>query len=120
MEVKFLKNKTTNEVTMSLLGSTDENLVELKANSTDAAVEKHVPVVSMKGNTLHVQIGSVLHPMTEAHHIVFIALVTDKKAVMTRLDPIGKPEADFTVSINERPVAVYEYCNLHGLWVKEF
>jgi superoxide reductase len=39
---------------------------------------------------------------------------------MTRLDPIGKPEADFTVSINERPVAVYEYCNLHGLWVKEF
>lgn len=119
MNVKFYKNTETGEVIMSLLGETKENLVELKANSTDAAVEKHVPVVTVDGDKVHVVIGSALHPMTEAHHIAMIALVTDKKAVMTRLDPLGKPEADFKLAIGEKPVAAYEFCNLHGLWIKE-
>ncbi|MFA6829886.1 MAG: desulfoferrodoxin family protein [Bacilli bacterium] len=120
MDVKFYKDKTTKEVSMSLTNKFDDNLLLLKANSTDAATEKHVPCVTMKGNTIHVVIGSTVHPMTAEHHIEFIVLVTDKKAILTRLDPTEKPETDFIVDPTDRPVAVYEYCNLHGLWVKEF
>jgi superoxide reductase len=118
MNIKFYKNQKTGEVTLSLLGlENDAENVELKANSTDAVKEKHVPVLTVNGNKAHVQVGSILHPMTAEHHIAFICLVTDQKAEMKRLDPTGKPEADFVLAEGEKPVEVYEYCNLHGLWV---
>ena len=55
-----------------------EKMTELVANSTDAAVEKHVPVVSISGNAVHVEVGSVVHPMTDEHLIAFVCLVTEK------------------------------------------
>ncbi len=95
-----------------------EPMVELSANSTDAATEKHVPVVTVNGNHVHVQVGSVEHPMMEEHHIAFIYLVTDKAIHRVDLSHTGKPVADFFIE-NETPLKVFEYCNLHGLWVKE-
>lgn len=119
MEVKFYKNKTTGKVTLSLLGINDGDEVELIANTTDGAKEKHVPVFTIKENNVHVEVGSTLHPMTEAHHIVFIAIVTNQKAERKQLDPVGEPKADFVLAEGEKIEKVYEYCNLHGLWVAE-
>ena len=96
-----------------------EPVRELKANTTDAAQEKHVPEVSVEGNLVKVKVGSVEHPMTEEHHIAFIYLETENGVARKDLDHTGKPEAVFALAEGEKPVAVYEYCNLHGLWKKE-
>mgnify|MGYP000943928771 FL=1 len=96
-----------------------EPMRELKANTTDAAQEKHVPEVSVEGNLVKVKVGSVEHPMTEDHHIAFIYLETENGVARKDLDHTGKPEAVFALAEGEKPVAVYEYCNLHGLWKKE-
>ena len=95
-----------------------EEMQELVANSTDAATEKHVPVVTVDGDTVHVTVGSVEHPMTEAHYIQWIYLKTENGGQRKCLTPNDKPAASFKV-VDDKPVAVYEYCNLHGLWVKE-
>ncbi len=121
MNVKFYKNTKTGEVTYSVIGDSHlvgEDEVELVANSTDAATEKHVPVVTVEGTKVHAVVGSTLHPMTEEHHIAFIALVTDQKVELKKLLSTGAPEADFVLADGEKPVAVYEFCNLHGLWIK--
>ncbi len=90
----------------------------LVAGSTDAATEKHVPVLESDGKTLVAKVGSVEHPMTEPHYIQWIAMATDKKLVIKHLTPADKPEAKFHIA-GETGVTVYEYCNLHGLWKAE-
>ena len=87
---------------------------ELTANTTDGAYEKHVPVISHKGETVTVKVGSVAHPMLEAHYIQFIVLETATGYQVRHLNPGEAPEADFAVT--EPVIAAYEYCNLHGLW----
>ena len=91
----------------------------LNPNTTDAAQEKHVPVVTVEGDKVTVNVGSAEHPMTEEHHIAFIILETDKGVQKKHLDKTGKPEAVFALAEGEKPVAAYEYCNLHGFWKKE-
>lgn len=86
----------------------------LVANTTDGAKEKHVPDVKVEGNEVCVQVGSVAHPMLDAHYITFIALETADGAQIKYLKPGEKPAAVFKT--DAKPVAVYEYCNLHGLW----
>ena len=93
-----------------------EHVVE---NTTDAATEKHVPVVEKIEGGYRVTVGEVEHPMTEEHHIAFIYLETENGVTRKDLDHTGKPEAVFALAEGEKPVAVYEYCNLHGLWKKE-
>jgi len=94
------------------------DLKALLPNTVDASNEKHVPAVTKTANGLEVAIGSVLHPMEEAHYIQFIYVETDKGGQFKRLE-IGKdPVASFTF-VDEKPMAVYEYCNLHGLWKVE-
>ena len=88
---------------------------ELIPNTTDAAGEKHVPVIEMIGDTVTVKVGSVEHPSLDAHYIEFIVLVTEGGMQMKWLKPGMKPEAVFKVT--DRVVAAYEYCNLHGLWM---
>lgn len=88
---------------------------ELKANTTDAAVEKHVPVVTVEGNIVKAFVGDVEHPMTEEHNISWIYLKTDKGGHRKVLKPNEKPEVKFAV-VDETPLEVYAYCNLHGLW----
>ena len=90
---------------------------ELIANTVDAAQEKHVPVITVDGDTVKVEVGSVEHPSLDAHYIEFIVLVTESGFQMKWLKPGMKPEAVF--KITDQPVAAFEYCNLHGLWKAE-
>ena len=88
----------------------------LKANTTDAAQEKHVPQVTVEGKKVVVKVGSVEHPMTEAHLIQWIYLQTKRGGQYVHLTAADKPAAEFIVADDDEPVAAYEFCNLHGLW----
>lgn len=90
----------------------------LVAGAKDAAVEKHVPDVTVDGKKVFVKVGSVAHPMTEEHYIMWVAVETDKGVYFKNLKPGEKPETMFCLG-DDKGVAVYAYCNLHGLWVKE-
>ena len=92
---------------------------EIIANTVDAAKEKHVPEVSITGNLVNVKVGAVAHPMLDAHYIQFIILETKNGYQKKDLKPGQEPVAEFLVTPGDEPVAVYEYCNLHGLWKKE-
>ncbi len=94
-----------------------EGFKALKANSVDAAKEKHVPVVEVNGDEVKVTVGSVLHPMTPEHYITHIVLETTKGYQVKALTPGQEPVAIFKLCSCEKAVAAYEYCNLHGLWV---
>ncbi|MBQ8417682.1 MAG: desulfoferrodoxin [Phascolarctobacterium sp.] len=94
-----------------------EKMVELVPNTTDAAQEKHVPVATVEGNKVVVNIGSVDHPMVAEHWIQWVYLETDKGGHRKVLNPGEKPNVVFALTEDEKPLAVYEYCNLHGLWV---
>ena len=96
-----------------------ETMAELAPNSTDAAGEKHVPVIKVDGSKVTVEVGAVAHPMLEAHYITFIVLETTQGYQKKDLKPGEKPEAVFALADGEAVVAAYEYCNLHGLWKAE-
>lgn len=96
-----------------------EAMAELVPNTVDAAQEKHVPVVTVDGNLVHVAVGSVEHPMLEAHYIQWIYLETVKGGQRKTLKPGEKPEVTFALTEDDKAIAAYEYCNLHGLWKKE-
>lgn len=120
MAVKFYKCRHCGNVIEKLVDSKvkvvccGEEMEELVPNTVDASGEKHVPVVScLEECKMKVTVGSVLHPMEDAHHIVFIYVETENGGMRVNLK--DKPEALFCVK-NGKPVAVYEYCNLHGLW----
>jgi superoxide reductase len=91
-------------------------MLKLIPNTSDGAGEKHVPSAQAKDEVLSVKVGAVEHPMTEAHHIEWIAIETTAGNQRKVLDPLGKPEAKFALLPGEKVNAVYEYCNLHGLW----
>lgn len=120
MAVKFYKCRHCGNVIEKLVDSKvkvvccGEEMEELVPNTVDASGEKHVPVVScLEECKMKVTVGSVPHPMEEAHHIAFIYVETENGGMRVNLK--DKPEALFCVK-NGKPVAVYEYCNLHGLW----
>lgn len=93
-----------------------QDMTKLEANTKDASREKHVPVVVAEGDKTTVKVGSAPHPMIEEHHIEFISVVRkDGKIGMARLEATGAPEATFNMKAEEID-AVYEFCNLHGLW----
>lgn len=92
---------------------------ELVANTVDAAQEKHVPVITINGDEVKVEVGSVEHPSLDAHYIEFIVLQTSGGVQMKWLKSGMKPEASFKLIEGDKPVAAYEYCNLHGLWKAE-
>ncbi|MGX8700405.1 desulfoferrodoxin [Caproiciproducens sp.] len=94
-----------------------QEMTKLEANTTDAAQEKHVPVVTREGGKIKVSVGSVPHPMLPEHHIEWIALVTDDRVEIAYLKPGMEPKAEFNEVASG---TVYEYCNLHGLWKADF
>ena len=96
-----------------------QKMTELVPNTTDAATEKHVPVIEVSGIEVTVKVGSVEHPMLPEHHIAFIILETTEGAQKKFLSVDGKPEAKFVLAEGEKVVAAYEYCNLHGFWKAE-
>ncbi len=95
-----------------------QNTEALVPNISDGASEKHVPVVKLDGNLLHIKIGEVAHPMIEQHFIQWIYVETEKGGQRRILKPGDSPEATFCIG-EDKPVAVYEYCSIHGLWEKE-
>ena len=90
----------------------------LEAGVVEASREKHVPEIEVSGDKVKVTVGSVLHPMSEEHSILWVYLETDKGGQRKNLEVGKEPVVSFSLD-GEKPVAVYAYCNLHGLWKKE-
>ncbi|OJF77475.1 MAG: desulfoferrodoxin [Treponema sp. CETP13] len=95
-----------------------EKMRKLVPGEIDAATEKHVPFVTVKGDTLTVQVGEVPHPMTAEHYIQWVYVQTEKGSQLKKFSPNDAPKATFELT-DDKAIAVYEYCNLHGLWKKE-
>ena len=95
-----------------------QKMTPIVAGTVEASREKHIPEVKVDGNRVSVFVGSVEHPMSEEHSILWIYLETDKGSQYKYLSAGEKPAAEFVVA-DEKPVAVYAYCNLHGLWKSE-
>jgi superoxide reductase len=96
------------------LACCDQPMTLVKENSVDAAVEKHVPVLSLNGTTAAVKVGSVAHPMDPDHYIEFIELLTAARIYRAELSPGKAPEASFDV--HGEVIGARAYCNKHGLW----
>ena len=123
MATKFYKCAHCVNVVMKVVDSKvpvfccGQKMEELVPNTVDASGEKHLPVVTDLGNGhLKVEVGSVHHPMLPEHHISFIYVETENGGI--RVDLKDEPVAEVYVG-SSKPVAVYEYCNLHGLWKVE-
>lgn len=126
MEPTFYICRTCGNVVVKLtdsgapLSCCGKKMDALTANTTDAAKEKHVPVVNVEGQTVNVQVGSTLHPMTEEHLIQWIVLVcSDGTYQMHALSAGDQPKASFALADGQMPESVFAYCNLHGLWKAE-
>ena len=95
-----------------------QKMKQLVPGEVEASTEKHIPVVTVENGIVKVVIGSALHPMEEAHSIKWVYLQTDKGGQRKVLSAGDVPEVNFALC-DETPVAVYAYCNLHGLWKSE-
>ena len=120
MATRFYRCRHCGNVIVKAVDSTipvvccGEKMQELIPNTVDASNEKHVPVVTRLDDcAIKVEVGSVAHPMLPEHHIVFIYVETANGGTIVYLK--DKPEA-VICTCTDRPVAVYEYCNIHGLW----
>ncbi|MBR2387275.1 MAG: (2Fe-2S)-binding protein [Clostridia bacterium] len=95
-----------------------QKMTKLEPGVIEASEEKHLPVVSVEGNKVTVSIGSVAHPMTEEHSILWVYLETTEGGQRKCLKPDSEPTVTFALA-DEKPLSVYAYCNLHGLWKTE-
>lgn len=93
-----------------------DTMTELVPNTTEASLEKHVPVIKVSGNEVTIDIGSAPHPMTEEHHISWVYIMTEKGGQRKNLDHTGAPSASFMLTDDDKLVCAFAYCNLHGLW----
>lgn len=93
-----------------------QKMTEIVPGTSDGAVEKHVPEVTVDGNEVFVQVGSVEHPMVEEHYIEWIVIETKKGSQKIKLFAGNEPKAKFLLGEDDELVSVYAYCNLHGLW----
>ena len=123
MTTKFYKCETCGNVIVKLVDSKvpvmccGKKMEELVPNTVDASGEKHLPVVTMLDEKrMKVEVGSVAHPMETEHHIAFIYVELENGGI--KVDLKDKPETIVYLG-DEKPLAVYEYCNLHGLWKTE-
>jgi len=108
--VKVIKNSVASMITCC-----NNDMIELVPNTVDASVEKHLPAVTILDNSINVEIGSIPHPMQNDHHITFVCVETEHGEQCKYLKIGEEPKLVFSFS-NDKPVAVYAYCNLHGLW----
>ena len=95
-----------------------KKMTEIVPDTVEASKEKHIPVATVEGNTVKVNVGSVDHPMTEEHLIEWVYLQTCRGGQRKCLKAGDAPMVTFSLC-DEKPVAVYAYCNLHGLWKVE-
>lgn len=97
---------------------------ELRAASTDGDKEKHVPVIKREKFCeglckVRVDVGAAPHPMEDTHHIQFITLETDKGSYRKSLTLLEEPYAEFYIPEDEKIIAAYDHCNIHGLWTAQ-
>ena len=126
MTVKFYKCETCGNIITKLKDSSvnvvccGNPMKELIPGEVDAAVEKHVPAVTIERDKVTVKVGSVPHPMVENHYIEFIALETVQGLQIKYLESdYEAAEAVFVLADVDKAVCANAYCNLHGLWKKE-
>lgn len=108
--IAFVKNKG---VPVMCCG---QKMKEIIPNTTDAAVEKHVPVISVEGDKVTVTVSSVAHPMLAEHYIEWVSIETKEGNQRKELKPGVEPKAEFRICDTDEVVAAYAHCNLHGLW----
>jgi len=92
-----------------------QEMTEQIPNTVEAATEKHLPSVTKTADGISVQVGSVPHPMEEGHHIAFVYVGTENGGQRKSLTVGAEPKCEFSFT-NDKPVTVFAYCNLHGLW----
>ena len=114
--LKFYQCEKCNKVIISKEALVMDGWKEVVPSSTDAAVEKHVPVVTKKCKQVQVSVGSVTHPMSEEHFIGWIAIETEQGYQVKYLSANDVPTAAFSLAGDDKFVAAYAYCNLHGIW----
>ena len=121
-ELKFYRCKKCGQMVAVIKKSScpvfccGEEMEELVAGTVEASREKHIPEWKQEGNKVHVQVGSVLHPMIDVHYIEWISIETNLGNQRKVLKPNDAPKAQFALLEGEKVVAAYAYCNLHGLW----
>ena len=96
-----------------------QKMTQLIPGTVEASAEKHIPVPSVNGSVVKVAVGSVAHPVIEEHYIPWVYLQTTTGGQRKNLLPGVAPEVTFALTEGEEAVAVYAYCNLHGLWKAE-
>ena len=122
MELKFYRCEVCGQIiaivkkTGSPVMCCGQKMTEIVPCSTDASVEKHVPVYEVKDGKVLVTVGSAEHPMLPEHYIEWIALQTKAGNQRKALKPGDEPKACFPLCDGDEVDAVYAYCNLHGLW----
>jgi superoxide reductase len=93
-----------------------EKMEELVANTVEASREKHLPEVTVDGNTVKAKVGSSLHPMIPEHYIDWIYVQTEQGGQRKNVKQRAEAVAEFALADGDKAVAVFAYCNLHGLW----
>ena len=93
-----------------------KKMTQIVPGTVEASKEKHIPVATVEGDTVKVNVGSVDHPMTEEHLIEWVALETEQGYQIKYLSAGVAPVVTFTLADGDKAVGVYAYCNLHGLW----
>ena len=125
MELKFYRCKHCGKI-IAIVNDTKvpticcgEAMEQIIPGTTDAAVEKHVPVITKNGNLVEVKVGSVEHPMAPEHYIEWIALRTKQGNQRKILKPGDAPVATFALVDGDEVIEAFAYCNLHSLWVSK-
>ena len=125
MALKFFKCRHCGNVITKLVDSTvpvvccGEKMAELVPNTSEGAGEKHIPIINVNGSVVDIAVSTVRHPSVPEHFIRFIVLETSNGFRVKDLTAGETPEASFAINEDEKVVAAYEYCNLHGLWKSE-
>ncbi|MBQ8167960.1 desulfoferrodoxin FeS4 iron-binding domain-containing protein [bacterium] len=91
-------------------------LLQPKSKESEG-LEKHVPIFELKEDgSLEICVGSVPHPMSEEHYIMFIQATSEDKnrVVIEYLYPTMEPK--MLLKNNSGKICAREYCNIHGLW----
>lgn len=122
MEMKFFRCAHCGQIIAIVKGTgvpvmcCGEKMQEIIPGTTDASLEKHVPVCEIENGIVHVKVGTVPHPMLPEHYIEWISLQTKHGNQRKILKPGDEPKADFAILEGDEVEAVFAYCNLHSLW----
>lgn len=95
-----------------------KEMKEMEIKTDDSLIEKHLPHCSIYKNRVHIYVSEIPHPMNLTHQIVWIAIETSQGFHIKYLPSNEPPSACFALSLNEKLLRIYSYCNIHGLWQK--